>query len=496
MNDKLKYLGVDLGAESGRCIVAHFDGAKVSLNEVHRFKTYNYIKDYSFHWDINRIFNEIITGFSKAVKMYGSKFESIGVDTWGVDYALLDSENNLLNDPFHYRDGRTDTIVSDVFAEISREELFNLTGIQTQKFNTIFQLFQEFRHNSNHIAKANTFLFIPDYLNFLLCGVLSSDYTIASTSGLTDPEKRDWNWGIIYKLKFNKDIFPDIVEPGQPIGSLLSEVCDATGISKNTPVIASAGHDTASAVVSVPASNEEWAFLSSGTWSIMGVELTKPVINEQTRKYNFSNEGGFEGTIRLLKNIIGLWPIQECRRFWKNNGLDYSYDELTKIAIDYGNANCWIDLNDSRFQKPGNFPNKINDFLLETNQKVNNDIGFIIRLIIESLAFSYKIVLKEIEEITGHKISVLNAVGGGIQNELLCQLTADALNLPVLAGPVEGTIIGNIGVQSIATEAVSGMKSWRNIVSNSFELKTYNPENVEYFNANEIIFKQICKNYG
>ncbi|MCB0753691.1 MAG: rhamnulokinase [Ignavibacteriae bacterium] len=487
-----KFIGLDLGAESGRCVVAKLDGNKLNLDEIYRFTTHNYTKNNQFHWDINKIFDEIFIGLKKSVEKYGSEFESIGIDTWGVDYALIDSENKLLNDPYHYRDDRTDNIAEEVFEVISKDELYNLTGIQTQQFNTIFQLFHEFNYNTSQISKAQKFLLMPDYIKFLLSGVINAEYTIASTTGLTDQNKRDWDWDIIDRLKFNRNLFPPIVEPGEKVGTLFPEISKLTGLKNTTPIIATGQHDTASAVVSAPSQKKNWAFLSSGTWSIMGVELDKPVTRKIAMDKNFSNEGGVQGTIRFLKNIIGLWPIQECRREWLIKGKKYNYPDLTKMAEEFGSTESWLNLNDPLFFKAGNMPDKIISFLKETNQNNNDEIGFLIRVVLESLAFNYRFALHEIELITGNKITELNAVGGGVQNELLCQLTADALNIPVLAGPIEGTIIGNIGVQSIATNLVKDLKSFRDIVRNSFEIKTYLPQNPQYFELNEHKYKSVC----
>ena len=488
-----KFIGIDLGAESGRCVVAILNEEKLSLNEINRFSTHNYVTKNEFHWDINKIFDDIIIGLKKVVEKYGNEFESIAVDTWGVDYALIDEDGELLNDPFHYRDDRTDNIMDDLFKVISKEELYEKTGIQTMQFNTIFQLFSEYNSRKSNIIKADKYLLTPDYLNYLLTGKKNAEYTIASTTALTDQNKRDWHWEIIEKLEYNKNIFPPMLQPGSVVGHILESVSEATGLSSTLPLIATAEHDTASAVVSAPARVENWAFLSSGTWSIMGVEVPKPIINKLGLELNFANEGGIEGTTRLCKNIIGMWPIQECRRSWLADKSKFSYPVLTEMAAEMGYTNAWIDLNDQRFLKAGDMPNKVLSFLKETNQNFREDVGFIIRVILESLAFSYKNVLDELELVTEIKIEELNIFGGGIQNELLCQLTADALNIPVIAGPIEGTIIGNIGVQAIAKNVVKDLKEWREVVSKSFEVKVYNPNNSDYFEKNENKFLEISK---
>jgi sugar (pentulose or hexulose) kinase len=491
MNEK-KYIGFDLGAESGRCVVAILKNKKLELNEVHRFPTHNYKDETGFHWNIEKIFNEIKLGLIKANKKYGNQYESIGIDTWGVDYAFV-TNNCLLNPPFHYRDDRTDNIMEEAFSVVGKKELYNTTGTQFQQFNTLFQLLAELKSKTSKINETEKMLLIPDYLNYLLSRNMKAEYTIASTTGLVNPKTRDWAWKLIDQFKIPKKIFPEIVEPGTNLGMLLPSIANEVGLNSDIPIIASAGHDTAAAVVSVPAKSDNWAFLSSGTWSLMGLELDNPILTSESMKYNFTNEGGFENKIRFLKNIIGLWPIQECRRYWLNEGFEYSYQEMTDKANDVGSTKRWLNLNDNRFLKAGNMPEKINSFLKETNQKKSDDVGAIVRTVLESLAFNYKKTIEEIEEVSGKKITKLHAVGGGIQNELLIQLTADALGMEVIAGPIEGTVIGNIGVQAISTNAVDNLAEWRKIVSDSFTPKIYEPKNSQYFQEHWEEFKRICK---
>ena len=491
MIDK-KYIGFDLGAESGRCVVAILKDEKLELNEVHRFPTHNYKDETGFHWNIEKIFDEIKLGLIRAKEKFGNRYESIGIDTWGVDYAFI-GNNNLLNPPFHYRDDRTDNIMEEAFSILNKESLYSNTGTQFQQFNTLFQLLAELKTKASKINEAEKMLLIPDYLNYLLSGNMKAEYTIASTTGLVNPETRDWAWELIDQFKIPRRIFSEIVEPGTSLGMLLPSIADEVGLSSNIPIIASAGHDTAAAVVSVPAKSDNWAFLSSGTWSLMGLELDNPILTSESMKYNFTNEGGFENKIRFLKNIIGLWPIQECRRYWSSEGFEYSYQEMTDKANEVGNTKRWLNLNDSRFLKAGDMPEKINAFLKETNQEASNDVGVIVRTVLESLAFNYKKTIEEIEKISRQKIIKLHAVGGGIQNELLSQLTADALGIEVIAGPIEGTIIGNIGVQAISTNAVSNLSEWRKIVSNSFAPKIYKPKNSLYFQEHREEFNNVCK---
>ncbi len=492
MVEEKKYIGFDFGAESGRCVVAILNKDHLELNEVYRFPTHNYKDETGSHWNTKAIFNEIVTGLVKAGNKFGSHFESIGVDTWGVDYALIDEKNELLHDPFHYRDDRTDNIMEEAFTIVSKEQIYSIAGIQFMQFNTLFQLLADMKNNPSKLSNATMMLLMPDYLNFLLTGVKSAEYTIASTTSLIDPSVRDWAWELVEAFGIPKNIFAEIVESGTRLGTLLSDIANQVGLNADIPVIASAGHDTASAVVSVPADDDNWAFLSSGTWSLMGVEIKDPILNKDALKYNFTNEGGFENTIRFLKNIIGLWPIQECRRYWKSKGNEYSYQYLTDMALEAGRSKRWIDLNDKRFLKAGDMPLKINAFLEETNQKTTDNIGETIRIVLESLAFNYKKTFERIEKITNKKIDKLHAVGGGIQNELLIQLTADALGIDVIAGPIEGTIVGNIGVQAIATNAVDDLTEWRKVVRNSFSPKVYKPKNTRYFDENREKFNTVC----
>jgi len=493
MNTEKKFIGFDLGAESGRCIVARLKDRKLVLDEVHRFPTHNMKYENGFHWDILAIYKEIVEGLTSARKAFGPEFDGIGVDTWGVDYVLIDSENRILGYPYHYRDDRTDEMMDEAFKILSKEKIYNKVGIQFAQFNTLFQLLSETKRKLNLLNVADKMLLMPDFLNFMLSGKKKAEFSIASTTSLADPVTRNWSWELVDTFSLPRRIFPEMVEPGKKLGTLLPSIADKTGLSESIPVFASAGHDTASAVVSVPADDNGWAFLSSGTWSLMGVELDHPVLNSESLKYNFTNEGGVEGTTRFLKNIIGLWPVQECRRYWQENSSEYSYQQLTNLAGEEGFVKSWVDLNDQRFLKPGEMPEKIVSFLKETNQASKGNAGFIIQVVLESLAFAYKKVVKEIEETTGKKIEKLNAVGGGIQNEYLMQLTADAINRDVIAGPIEGTIVGNIGVQAIASGDVQNLKEWRSIVANSFQPKIFKPANAKYFDENEKNFEKILK---
>jgi len=492
MWSKGRFIAVDLGAENGRIVVAILEDHRIKLHEVYRFNTHSIMHENSLRWDILRIYEEVLTGLGEARSSFGSEFDGIGVDTWGVDYVLLDARGNILGYPYHYRDGRTDNIMEEAFKVVPKEALYKRTGVQFAQFNTIFQLLSERKRDPNHLAKAEKMLLMPDFINYLLSGQIFSEYTIASTTGLTDPLKREWAWDLIEAFDLPNRLFSEIVEPANKLGTLLPSIARKTGLNDGIPVIATASHDTASAVVSVPArSSGNWAFLSSGTWSLMGVEVREPVLTPLAMKYNFTNEGGVEGTTRLLKNMLGLWPLQECRRAWLDKSRSYSYAYLVQLAKKEGFAKSWIDMNDPRFLKPGDMPSKILRYLDESGQVVRNDVGFIVRTVLESLAFSCRNTKQEIEQLTGKKISVVHAVGGGVLNDLLMQLTADALECTIEAGPTEGTIVGNVGVQAMAVGKVSSVSEWRDIVLNSFQPNTYEPRDGDYFNQNEKAFQRI-----
>jgi len=490
--EEKKFIAFDLGAESGRCFIGLLDKQKVILHEIHRFSTPSIKYDNGFHWDILAIYEEVIEGLKKASKNFGNNFEGIGIDTWGVDYVLLDPDDRILGYPYHYRDDRTDNMMEEAFKVVPKKEIYNRTGIQFMQINTLFQLLSEKKRKLNLLNIADKILFIPDFINFMLSGKKFAEYTIASTSSLIDPVKRDWAWDLIDSFGLNRKIFPAIIEPGTVLGPLLPSIAQLTELNKNIPVIATTCHDTASAVAAVPAFEDDWAFLSSGTWSLMGIELKNPVLTEEALNNNFTNEGGFANTIRFLKNIIGLWPIQECRRYWaEKSNIHYNYSELISMAIENGPANSWVDLNDSRFLKAGDMPEKVISYLEETEQEYNSDIGYIIRVIVESLAFCYRDTLKKLESVISKKIKRLHIVGGGIQNELLNQLTSDSTGCEVITGPIEAAVLGNIGVQAISKGIVKNISEWREIVANSFELKKYYPQDTGYFNEREKHYKKI-----
>jgi len=472
-----KFIAIDLGAESGRVIVGDISGTEI----VHRFPNKPVRINDSIYWDILNIFTQVKKGLKIAFKKYLNNIVSIGIDTWGVDYVLLDKDGDLLVNPYHYRDKRTDNIMDEIFKIIPKEDVFAESGIQFMQINTLYQLYS-FMKNKPQIFKATKyFLTIPDLLNYWLTGVIKNEYSIATTTQLYNPIKKDWSTKILNKLGFKKEIFGKIIMPGTKIGKLLPTIAREIGADSEVMVVAPACHDTGSAVAAIPSIDSvDYAYVSSGTWSLIGIESPEPIINEMSFKYNFTNEGSADGGFRFLKNITGFWIIQECKKFWDKNIKLYSYDELTEMALNYGPANFRIDPDDLRFLKPGliddNMPDRIKTYCQETGQKIPETPAEIARGVIESLADKYTKTIKMIEEITNKPIKEMYIIGGGCRNALLCQLVANTTGLPVYAGPVEATAIGNIMIQAISMGQIKSIVEGRKIIRRSFDIKKYLPE--------------------
>ena len=469
----LKMLAIDLGASSGRGIVGSFDGKQLTLHENHRFSNDPVITNGRMYWDILRIFHEIKQSITKTV-LEGDSIRSIGIDTWGVDYALLDRNGRMLANPTHYRDTRTESILNDVNAVLPLDTLYRSAGIQCLNFNTIFQLASDLKENPQIFDRVACMLNIPDLLNYFLTGNIANEYTILSTGALLDAQKRDYCFDLIERLGIPRRIFGPIVQPGYRVGKLLPQVLGETG-NTDAEVITVASHDTASAVIAVPTTEQDFIYISSGTWSLMGTELKNPLINSQSQKLNFTNEGGAMGTIRFLKNIMGLWLIQESRRQWKREGKDYSFAQMEAWAKECKPLRSFVDPDDASFATPGNMPEKVRDFCRRTGQPVPESVGEVVRCIYESLALKYRKTAESIQELMGKDAKVIHVVGGGTKDRFLCQMTADACGIPVSAGPEEATAIGNLMMQAIAAGEVADMKQAREIVSASFELKRYEP---------------------
>ncbi len=467
-------LAIDLGASSGRGIIGGFDGKKFTLEEIHRFSNDPVSMPGGFFWDTIRLLFEIKTAILKASHEGG--IETIGIDTWGVDYGYLDQTGTLLSNPYHYRDARNDNIISYVSQNIaSKSEVYASTGIQTLGFNTIHQMAADLRDRPWVVDNAESMLFMPDLLGYMLTGEKSTEYTIASTGAILNAKERDYDWKLLKKFGINEKLFCKLVQPGYCMGGLLASVEEETGHT-GAKVIKVGSHDTASAVVSVPAVSEDFLYLSSGTWSLMGIESKEPVINDQTEKYNFTNEGGVDGTIRILKNIMGLWIEQESRRQWAREGKKYSFDELSKMALASKPFQSLIDPDDPLFATAGNMPKRICQFCEKTGQHIPENPGEIVRCIFESLALRYRWTAEKLELMTGRRYPVINIVGGGTKEEMLSQFTADASHRTVCAGPVEATSLGNIAMQCIASGEIRDIWEARRIIRNSFDIKEYQPD--------------------
>lgn len=468
-----KMLAIDLGASSGRGIVGAFDGERLTLRENHRFSNDPVNLCGRLYWDILRIFHEIKLSVQKTV-LDGDAVSSIGIDTWGVDYGLLDRVGRLLSNPVHYRDTRTEGAQELVSRTVPAEELYRVAGIQTLNFNTVYQLAVEREEAPEKLAQAERMLNIPDLLNYFLTGRMANEYTILSTGALLDAKKRDYAWELLDRLGIPRRLFGDVTAPGTDLGTLLPQVQGETG-KTDAHVLTVASHDTASAVIAVPSEEKDFLYISSGTWSLMGTELSDPLINAESRAANFTNEGGACGTVRFLKNIMGLWIIQESRRQWRREGKDYSFAQMEAWAKESTPFRSLIDVDDSDFATPGDMPEKIRAYCKRTAQPVPESVGEVVRCIYESLALKYRSVAERVMELMGRRARVIHVVGGGTKDRFLSQLTADACGIPVCAGPEEATAIGNLMMQLMAAGEVSDLGQARRVVAASFETKQYLP---------------------
>jgi len=487
----LELLAFDYGASSGRGILGTYDGKKLSLKEIHRFSNDPVMLNGTFYWDILRLFHEMKKGILKCVQEGHNNISGIGVDTWGVDFGLIGPSGELLGNPVHYRDVRTQGMLEAAFNIIPKREIYEETGIQFMELNTLYQLLSMKLNNSPLLEKAKKMLLMPDLFNYFLTSEKFSEYSIASTTQMLNPRTGRWSDRLLSAMGIPQNILADIIDPGTVIGGTNKEIKDELTLKNSIPVIAVAGHDTASAVVSVPAQEGKFAYLSSGTWSLLGVELSEPIINETTFDLDYTNEGGYNRTTRLLKNIMGLWIFQECKRAWDKAGESYGYDELEEMAEKAEAFKCFINPDDDIFYRPGNMPEKIVKFCRETGQKVPEDKASIVRCIMESLALKYNMTIKGLEKIAGYNIPVLHIVGGGSRNLMLCRFTANAAEKNVITGPVEATSVGNLMCQLMALKEVSGLKEARELVAESFPTTVYTPSNTDAWKEAYERYKQI-----
>jgi rhamnulokinase len=471
-------LAFDLGAESGRALLGRLTGdGKLSLEEKHRFANPNGKINGHLHWNLLAQWEELKTGLRKSAAG-NTLIHAIGVDTWGVDFGLLDKNGDLLANPFMYRDPQTDGMLEYAFSFVPKPRIFEETGVQFMQLNSLYQLLALVKRQSPLLDCAHTLLFMPDLFNYLFTGEKVAEFSIATTSQMYDPRKRAWATELLKDLGVPVYVLPRIVPSGTRLATLLPDVHEECGVgSTPIPVIATAGHDTASAVAAVPAQpgSADWCYISSGTWSLMGVETDRPIINDKSLKHNYTNEGGVGGTIRLLKNIMGLWLVQECRRHWQKEDHDHTYAQLTEQAAAARPFTAILDPDHAPFLRPGDMPRKIVDFCTKTGQTAPSTPGEFVRTSLEGLALTYRKTLEGLQDVLGRRINTIHIVGGGSQNELLNQMTADATSRPVVAGPVEATAIGNMLVTAMATNDVESLEEIRQIVRQSFDVKHYAP---------------------
>ncbi|MEW9669361.1 rhamnulokinase [Ammoniphilus sp. 3BR4] len=470
----MSILAFDLGASSGRVILGRLIDRRMEVEEIHRFSNDPVQVGDRLHWDILRLFHEIKQGLLK-VKHQGVSPQSLAIDSWAVDFGLIGKNGELLGNPYHYRDPHTDGVMEQLFAEIPKSEIFDRTGIQFLSFNTIFQLYALKKSDSPLLREADSFLMIPDLLRYFLTGEMANEFSNATTTQLFNPTLGKWDVQLIRQLGIPDSWFGPIVHPGASVGKLRTSIGSELGVGE-IPVYAVAEHDTGSAVAAVPALERPFAYLSCGTWSLMGTEVQQPVINELALELNFTNEGGVGETYRLLKNIMGLWILQESRREWEREGMNYSFPELVKMAEQAPAFAAMIDPDDPRFLHPGDMPSRIRQYCRQTGQPVPEGRGAIVRCILESLALKYRYVLGLTERLSGQRFNGLHMVGGGIHNTLLCQWTANAIGKPVWAGPAEASAIGNLAVQWLAQGEFSDIWEARRVIRESFPVSMYDPE--------------------
>jgi rhamnulokinase len=481
------YLALDLGAESGRGLLGRFDGERLELEELHRFPNGPVRMLDTIYWDLPRLFEEIKIALRKGAA--GGELDGVGVDTWGVDFGLIGRGDTPLGNPVHYRDARTDGMLEAAFRRVPRERIYEITGLQFLPFNTIYQLLALSESNSPILEVAETMLMMPDLLGWLLTGRRAGERTNSSTTQLLDPRGGTWSRELCEGLGIPCGILPELIEPGTELGPIRRSLVDELGLARSVSVIAPATHDTASAVVAVPvpsatsagmsrpasSSPPDWCYLSSGTWSLLGVEVSGPVITAETMRYNLTNEGGVAGTIRLLKNIMGLWLVQESRRTWARAGREWSYEELTARAQVAPRFSALVDPDDASFLAPGDMPARLSAYCTRTDQTPPGDEAALVRCCLESLALKYGWAVDKLEKILGTTIRTIHVVGGGAKNALLCQFTADACNRPVHAGPIEATAIGNILMQALGRGRLGSIAELREVVARSFPVTVYEP---------------------
>ena len=478
-----QFIALDLGAESGRAIVGQLEDGRLTLQEAHRFPNGGVHVAGSLHWDVLNLFSQMKQGLSKISHEYGQDFASIGIDTWGVDYALLDRDGNLLDNPTCYRDSRTEGMMDEAFKHLSRQEIYEQTGgIQFMPINTLFHMLSMVVQKSAQLQFADTFLMMPDLFNYWFTGRKVCEFTNATTTQFYNALTGDWSRGLLKTFSIPDKIFPEVVMPGTQLGPLLLDIAEEVGLNP-LPVVAVATHDTASAAAAVPAADDNFVWISSGTWSLLGGVAKEPIVTPEALQYNFSSYGGASGGCLPWKNIMGLWLVQECRRIWAKEGEEFSYDEITQMAAEAQPFATVIDPDHDTFLAPDNMPAAICAFCQESGQAIPQTKGEIVRTALEGLALKYRWTVEKLGIMLDREFNALHIVGGGSKNKLLCQFAADATQLPVIAGPVEATAIGNIAVQAVATDHLDSLDDARQVIRRSFEVETYQPGDNQAWDA-------------
>ena len=472
MSNTANFLAVDLGASGGRVMLGRWDGARFELQELHRFANEPATIMGRIHWDVLRLWNEIKTGIVRFAQLK-EPLDGIGVDTWGVDFALLDRAGRLIENPVTYRDSRTNGMIEKTYAIVPRREVFAQTGLQTRPLNTLFQLMS--LAGDRQLEAADTLLMMPDLFHYWLTGVKAVEYTAASTSQMLDARERRWATGLLDRLGLPTHFLKPVVEPGTVLGDMRADLLSEVGLRGPVRVIAPGSHDTASAVAAVPGLDERSAYVSSGTWSLVGAEVRQPILTDAAAEQNLTNEGGVDGTIRLLKNVAGLWMLQESRRQWEREGSSYGWTDLMAHADGAAPFQSLIDPDHADFLPPGDIPRRARDFCRRTGQPVPESVGAVMRCCLESLTLKTRQVIESIERVTGTPVETIRVVGGGSQNWLLCQFIADACCRPVVAGPVEATALGNVMVQAIAAGYLPDIAAGRQAIAASATQQTYEP---------------------
>ncbi|MEZ6066702.1 MAG: rhamnulokinase [Planctomycetaceae bacterium] len=487
------YLAIDLGAESGRVIAGLLNGERVELDELHRFPNGPVSVAGTRRWDVLRLWSDIQDGLAIAAKKYGDAIVSVGVDTWGVDYVLLSKRSEILGQPYNYRDERTRGVMEQAFTKVPRRDIFAQTGLQFMEINTLYQLIAMQLQDPELLNMADRFLMMPDFFHWLLCGSRVVEFTNATTTQFYHPKNRTWSTDMLRRFDIPVGMLPEVVPPGTKLGRLREEVAARTGLPR-VEVVAPATHDTGAAVAAVPTENTgraNWAYISSGTWSLIGVEVNDAILTDAALALNVTNEGGVDGTYRLLKNVMGLWLVQQARASFERAGRTYDYARLAQVATEAEPFRSLVDPNDDRFLSPDDMAAAIQQFCRETRQPVPETDGQIVRCALESLALKYREVLSGIESLTGEKVEVIHVVGGGSKNELLNCFTANATGRPVIAGPTEATALGNVLLQARAAGSISSLSELRRIVKQSSEITTYEPEATDAWRAASERFRSI-----